>query len=69
MLTEQTNEISIRAGASKQQTRGKSLRCKIISFQKNLGANEYRKDRRINGLQLVGILTLLIFFMFAMGDF
>lgn len=45
---------------------------RIVSFQNNLGANEYRKDRRVNGfqlplhpLQLVGWITFFAFILAA----
>jgi palmitoyltransferase ZDHHC1/11 len=71
MLTEQhrTSGISTSSNTEqKTQQRSKSRFRKIISFQNNLGANEYRKDRRINGiqfplhpLQLIGWMTLILF--------
>lgn len=69
MLTEQPRETSTNAPASEQQKPNwKSHCCKVISFQNNLGANERRKNRRRNGielplhpLQVVGWLTLLLF--------
>jgi hypothetical protein len=72
MLTEQ---ISGNKSATVQQTSAHSTAkekicwlSKVVSFQNNLGANEYRKDRRLHGLQLplhplqiVGWLTLVVF--------
>lgn len=62
MLTEQPTAV--------QQRQRKLTR--IVSFQNNLGANEYRKDRRLNGfqlplhpLQLVGWITFLVFILAA----
>jgi palmitoyltransferase ZDHHC1/11 len=62
MLTEQPSAV--------QQKQRKVTR--IVSFQNNLGANEYRKDRRVNGfqlplhpLQLVGWITFLVFILAA----
>ncbi|CAO1384036.1 unnamed protein product [Diamesa serratosioi] len=53
---------------SQHQSPTKSTPIRFCSFQDNLGANEYRKDRRINGLQLplhplqiVGWIALVIF--------
>lgn len=70
MLTEQSSGISTSASATVQRHKAKSRLSKIVSFQNNLGANEYRKDRRINGLQLplhpltiVGWITLLVFIL------
>lgn len=67
MLSEQSNGI-IDKSATVQQSHKKQWYSKIISFQNNLGANEYRKDRRFNGLQLplhplqiVGWITLIVF--------
>lgn len=71
MLSEQSRG-NIDKSATVQQAhivvKNKFWLSKIISFQKNLGANEYRKDRRINGLQLplhplqlVGWITLIVF--------
>lgn len=76
MLTEQLSGISTSAPAtvqqSQQQKRRKFSICRVVSFQNNLGANEYRKDRRINGLQLpfhplqlVGWITFLVFILAA----
>lgn len=68
MLTEQSSGISTSAPATVQQKQRLSQLCQIVSFQNNLGANEYRKDRRVNGLQfplhplqLVGWITFIIF--------
>lgn len=72
MLSEQNSGNNGNKSATQQQTTThtakKSHFSKIISFQNNLGANEYRKDRRINGvqlplhpLQLVGWITLIVF--------
>lgn len=68
MLTEQSSSSS----AVQQQKQNKSRLCHLISFQNNLGANEYRKDRRINGLQLplhplqlVGWITFAVFILAA----
>lgn len=62
MLTEQPSAV--------QQKQRKFTR--IVSFQNNLGANEYRKDRRVNGfqlplhpLQLVGWITFFVFILAA----
>lgn len=76
MLTEQSSGISTSAPATvqqlQQQKRRKFSLCRVVSFQNNLGANEYRKDRRINGLQLpfhplqlVGWITFLVFILAA----
>lgn len=76
MLTEQSSEISTSVPASVQQSiqlkQRKFSICHIVSFQNNLGANEYRKDRRINGLQLplhplqlVGWITFITFILAA----
>lgn len=72
MLTEQSSGISTSASATVQRNRVKARLSQIVSFQNNLGANEYRKDRRINGLQLplhpltiVGWITLLVFILAA----
>lgn len=73
MLTEQISGRNNNKSATVQQntTHTTPKLCwlsKIVSFQNNLGANEYRKDRRINGLQLplhplqiVGWITLIAF--------
>lgn len=71
MLTEQTRGIGTSSNTNiEQKTPQRSISRfrRIISFQNNLGANEYRKDRRINGiqlplhpLQLIGWLTLILF--------
>lgn len=65
MLTEHTSSVRT---SNERTTRPKSRFRKIVSFQNNLGANEYRKDRRINGiqlplhpLQLIGWTTLILF--------
>lgn len=70
MLTEQSNRIS--TSAVQQQKQKRSRLCHLISFQNNLGANEYRKDRRVNGLQLplhplqlVGWITFAVFILAA----
>jgi palmitoyltransferase ZDHHC1/11 len=70
MLTEQSSGIS--ASAVQQKPQRKLRICHIVSFQNNLGANEYRKDRRINGLQLplhplqlVGWITFMVFILAA----
>lgn len=67
MLSEQSRGNNDRS-ATVQQSHNKNWFSKLISFQNNLGANEYRKDRRINGLQLplhplqiVGWITLIVF--------
>lgn len=70
MLTEQPRG-GVRALVNSQhqhQSPAKSPAVRFCSFQDNLGANEYRKDRRINGLQLplhplqiVGWIALVIF--------
>lgn len=72
MLTEQSIEISTSSSATVQQNKAKFRFNQIVSFQNNLGANEYRKDRRINGLQLplhpltvVGWITLIVFILAA----
>lgn len=72
MLTEQSSGISTSAPATVQLKQRKSRLSKIVSFQNNLGANEYRKDRRINGfqlpfhpLQLVGWITFVVFIVAA----
>lgn len=77
MLTEQISGRNNNKSATVQQntTHTTPNICwfnKIISFQNNLGANEYRKDRRINGLQLplhplqlVGWITLIAFVLTA----
>lgn len=72
MLTEQSSGISTSASATVQQKSSKFRLSQIVSFQNNLGANEYRKDRRINGLQLplhpltvVGWITLIVFLLAA----
>lgn len=69
MLTELSSGIST---ATVQEKQAKFRLSQIVSFQNNLGANEYRKDRRINGLQLplhpltvVGWITLLVFILAA----
>lgn len=77
MLTEQqisgSNNIKSASVLHQAHTGAKEKICwlsKIISFQNNLGANEYRKDRRINGLQLplhpfqlVAWITLIVFIL------
>lgn len=70
MLTEQSNGNS--TSAVRQPKHKKSRLCHLISFQNNLGANEYRKDRRLNGLQLplhplqlVGWITFAVFIFAA----
>lgn len=67
MLSEQSRG-NIDKSATVQQAHARNWLSKIVSFQNNLGANEYRKDRRINGLQLplhplqiVGWITLIVF--------
>ena len=72
MLSEQSSGISTSASATVHQNKAKFRFSQIVSFQNNLGANEYRKDRRINGLQLplhpltvVGWFTLLVFILAA----
>jgi hypothetical protein len=55
MLTEQLPSIGDqRTITSEASLKSKKLKLKnpICSFQDNLGANEYRKDRRVHGLQL-----------------
>lgn len=69
MLTEHTNRVRTSNEPTTTTTaQPKSRFRKIVSFQNNLGANEYRKDRRINGiqlplhpLQLIGWTTLILF--------
>lgn len=74
MLTEQisgrnnSKSATVQQNTTHIQTSKICWFSKIISFQNNLGANEYRKDRRINGfqlplhpLQLVGWITLIVF--------
>lgn len=70
MLTEHSSGISTSAPPTVQPK--PSQLCHFVSFQNNLGANEYRKDRRINGLQLplhplqaVGWITFLLFILAA----
>lgn len=65
MLTEHSSGVR---PSNERKTRPESRFRKVISFQNNLGANEYRKDRRINGLQLplhplqvIGWTTLILF--------
>ncbi|CRK92305.1 CLUMA_CG005860, isoform A [Clunio marinus] len=73
MLTEQSKEIRPSAPATVHQKQSrKSCFSQFISFQNNLGSNEYRKDRRINGLQLplhpfqlVAWITFLAFILAA----
>jgi palmitoyltransferase ZDHHC1/11 len=72
MLTEQSRGFIDKSASVQQETHRKNWFTKIISFQNNLGANEYRKDRRINGLQLplhplqiVGWFTLIVFVLTA----
>lgn len=72
MLREQSSGISASASTTVQRNRTISRLSQIVSFQNNLGANEYRKDRRINGLQLplhpltiVGWITLIVFILAA----
>ncbi|KAG5683003.1 hypothetical protein PVAND_012315 [Polypedilum vanderplanki] len=71
MLTEQINKSATIQQQITTHSNTKEKICwisKIVSFQNNLGANEYRKDRRIHGLQLplhplqiVGWITLIVF--------
>lgn len=71
MLTEQSRggvRALVHSQQSQHQSPKKSPAIRFCSFQDNLGANEYRKDRRINGLQLpfhplqiVGWIALVIF--------
>lgn len=69
MLTEQSNaSASTTAVQQGHATIRKSTCSQLVSLQNNLGANEYRKDRRINGiqlplhpLQLVGWIALVTF--------
>lgn len=73
MLTEQSSGISSTPSDTVQRKQRKTRKvCDLISFQNNLGANEYRKDRRINGfqlplhpLQLIGWITFLVFILAA----
>lgn len=59
---------TITSEASKRKSKKLKLKNPICSFQTNLGANEYRKDRRLHGLQLplhplqlLGWAALIIF--------
>ena len=71
MLTEQSRggvRALVHSQHQQHQSPTKSPAIRFCSFQDNLGANEYRKDRRINGLQLpfhplqiVGWIALVIF--------
>lgn len=74
MLTEQTSGTSTSAPPTVRPKTPCSTPnlCQVISFQNNLGANEYRKDRRINGIQLplhplqiVGWITFVTFILAA----
>lgn len=69
MLTEQSIGISTSPSDTVQP---KPRNSRLVSFQNNLGANEYRKDRRINGfqlplhpLQLIGWITFVVFLLAA----
>lgn len=68
MLTEHSRGTTTRAPASEQiKQNWKSHCCELVSFQNSLGANERRKNRRRNGielplhpLQIIGWLTLIL---------